>query len=94
MGLLSPEIVQEASMTSGRVQQYDHAVLPSISPVMTLACTVVSMLVCTMGASLRMSLTKFQIYVQQNDALFMTKGASTPPILSSDSDKAIGKHVG
>ena len=55
MGLLSPEVVQEASMTSGRVQQYDHAVLPSITPVMTLACTVLSMLVCTMGVGLQIT---------------------------------------
>ncbi|KAI0209331.1 putative dolichyl pyrophosphate Glc1Man9GlcNAc2 alpha-1,3-glucosyltransferase [Lamellibrachia satsuma] len=44
MGLLSPEVVQQASMTSGLVQQYDHAVLPSITPVITLACTVTSMM--------------------------------------------------
>ncbi|KAK2156182.1 hypothetical protein NP493_1996g00021 [Ridgeia piscesae] len=43
VGLVSPGVTQ-AAMTSGLVQQYDHAVLPSVTPVVTLACTVTSML--------------------------------------------------
>lgn len=34
----------EASMTGGLVQQYDHAVLPSITPTMTIVLTVVTMI--------------------------------------------------
>ena len=46
MGLVRPGVVSQASMTSGLVQQYDHAVLPSVTPGVTLACTVAAMLVC------------------------------------------------
>ena len=45
VGLVPPGVTP-AAMTSGLVQQYDHAVLPSVTPVVTLACTVTSMLVC------------------------------------------------
>lgn len=34
----------EASMTGGLVQEYDHAVLPSITPTVTFVLTVVTML--------------------------------------------------
>lgn len=40
--LLAPANISNASMTGGLVQKYRHAVLPSVSPLATLVCTLLS----------------------------------------------------
>lgn len=42
--LLSPEVVPQAAMTGGMVQEYSHTVLPSVSPLITLIATLTAML--------------------------------------------------
>ena len=42
---LPKAVNQTASMTGGLVQEFDHTVLPSIKPLVTLICTVVAMVV-------------------------------------------------
>ncbi|KAM4699408.1 dolichyl pyrophosphate Glc1Man9GlcNAc2 alpha-1,3-glucosyltransferase [Discoglossus pictus] len=42
--LLDPAILRTGSMTGGLVQEFQHSVLPSVSPLATLICTVVSIL--------------------------------------------------
>ncbi|XP_075707486.1 dolichyl pyrophosphate Glc1Man9GlcNAc2 alpha-1,3-glucosyltransferase [Rhinoderma darwinii] len=44
MQLLSPASVRAGSMTGGLVQEFEHNVLPSITPMATLICTFVSIL--------------------------------------------------
>ncbi|XP_006022386.2 probable dolichyl pyrophosphate Glc1Man9GlcNAc2 alpha-1,3-glucosyltransferase [Alligator sinensis] len=41
---LDPEKMQKAAMTGGLVQEFQHTVLPSVTPFATLICTVVSIL--------------------------------------------------
>jgi len=43
--LLSPDIIPQAAMTGGMVQEYSHTVLPSVSPLITLLATLLAMLV-------------------------------------------------
>ncbi|XP_038617733.1 probable dolichyl pyrophosphate Glc1Man9GlcNAc2 alpha-1,3-glucosyltransferase isoform X2 [Tachyglossus aculeatus] len=43
-GLLDPEKIPKASMTSGLVRQFQHTVLPSVTPLAALACTLVAVL--------------------------------------------------
>lgn len=45
LNLLQEAELHRASMTGGLVQEFQHAVLPSISPSVTLVCTVLSILV-------------------------------------------------
>lgn len=45
LGLVSPQAPVSAAMTGGLVQEFDHAVLPSIKPMVTLLCTAGSILV-------------------------------------------------
>ncbi|XP_066475221.1 dolichyl pyrophosphate Glc1Man9GlcNAc2 alpha-1,3-glucosyltransferase isoform X2 [Tiliqua scincoides] len=42
--LLDPAKVPKAAMTGGLVQEFQHAVLPSVTPLVALACTALSML--------------------------------------------------
>ncbi|KAL7983090.1 hypothetical protein Chor_010432, partial [Crotalus horridus] len=42
--LLDPAKVPKAAMTGGLVQEFQHSVLPSVTPLATLCCTAVSML--------------------------------------------------
>jgi len=44
-GLIDSSMVQNASMTAGLVQEYDHAVLPSIRPFNTLTFTITASVV-------------------------------------------------
>ena len=44
-GYLNATVVTSASMTGGLVQEFEHVVLPSITPRHTLVCTVIAMLV-------------------------------------------------
>ncbi|KAM3934774.1 dolichyl pyrophosphate Glc1Man9GlcNAc2 alpha-1,3-glucosyltransferase isoform 2-T3 [Leptodactylus fuscus] len=44
MQLLDPASVQTGSMTGGLVQEFEHSVLPSITPMVTLIFTVISIL--------------------------------------------------
>jgi hypothetical protein len=46
LGYFPREILQCASMTGGLVQESEHTMLPSISPLVTLILTVLSILVC------------------------------------------------
>lgn len=46
--LLHEADLPRASMTGGLVQEFQHAILPSISPSVTLVCTVLSILVSHM----------------------------------------------
>ena len=43
--LLDVKKLPEASLTGGLVQEFQHSVLPSISPSITLICTLASVLV-------------------------------------------------
>ena len=43
--LLSPDMIPQAAMTGGMVQEYSHTVLPSVSPLVTLLATLLAMLV-------------------------------------------------
>lgn len=42
MQLLNPASVRTGSMTGGLVQEFEHSVLPSVSPMATLICTFIS----------------------------------------------------
>ncbi|XP_069747943.1 dolichyl pyrophosphate Glc1Man9GlcNAc2 alpha-1,3-glucosyltransferase isoform X1 [Narcine bancroftii] len=42
--LLDPAKISKASMTGGLVQEFQHAVLPSVSPLTTLVCTLLSIM--------------------------------------------------
>ncbi|XP_005379878.1 PREDICTED: probable dolichyl pyrophosphate Glc1Man9GlcNAc2 alpha-1,3-glucosyltransferase isoform X2 [Chinchilla lanigera] len=42
--LLDPSKIPKASMTGGLVQQFEHAVLPSVTPLATLICTLIAIL--------------------------------------------------
>ncbi|XP_040282339.1 probable dolichyl pyrophosphate Glc1Man9GlcNAc2 alpha-1,3-glucosyltransferase isoform X1 [Bufo bufo] len=44
MQLLNPASVRTGSMTGGLVQEFEHSVLPSVTPMATLICTVLSIL--------------------------------------------------
>ncbi|XP_062867305.1 probable dolichyl pyrophosphate Glc1Man9GlcNAc2 alpha-1,3-glucosyltransferase isoform X1 [Trichomycterus rosablanca] len=44
LGLLDQTKFTKASMTGGLVQEFQHSVLPSVSPVVTLVCTLLSIL--------------------------------------------------
>lgn len=43
--LLSPDVLPQASMTGGMVQEYSHVVLPSVPPAVTLIATLLTMFV-------------------------------------------------
>lgn len=43
--LLEEAELPRASMTGGLVQEFEHSVLPSVTPTVTLVCTLLSILV-------------------------------------------------
>ncbi|XP_077723321.1 dolichyl pyrophosphate Glc1Man9GlcNAc2 alpha-1,3-glucosyltransferase isoform X4 [Canis aureus] len=51
--LLDPNKIPKASMTSGLVQQFQHTVLPSVTPLATLICTLMAILPSVCGKSRR-----------------------------------------
>lgn len=52
MKLLDPSKIPKASMTGGVVQQLEHTVVPSVTPLTTLICTLVAISVRTLSSSL------------------------------------------
>jgi len=62
LGLMSSADVGSASMTAGLVQEYEHHLLPSVKPLLTLVCTVAATVVSNSSGgsilySMRMSTT-------------------------------------
>lgn len=72
--LLHQTDLPRAAMTGGLVQEFQHTVLPSVSPSVTLVCTLLSILVCHIQHTRKIISTNMQTdHVMTQRKAFLTE---------------------